>query len=151
MKKWIIIGLLVFFVGLPMLGWALGWFGQARDVAMEEFGPRAMLEKYEWFIDQENRIQKMDQDIAIFEQRLKSVDQRYDGMYGGTNKAGWPPVAQVQYNRERQIAYDDIVAIVSQRNNLAREYNAQSEKFNWEPFRSRPDLPMDRFSEYKIQ
>lgn len=150
MKKWVIIGLVVIFIGLPMLGWIFGWFSQAGDVAIDEFGPRAMLEKYEWFIDQENRIQQMDQQIVIFEQRVKSVDQRYDGLYG-VDKASWSPVAQIQYNKERGTAYDDLVAMVSQRNNLAREYNAQSEKFNWEPFKSRPDLPRDRFSEYKVQ
>lgn len=150
MRKWIVIGLLILFIGFPTLGWVLGWFGEAREVAREQFGSRAMLVKYEWFIDQENRIQKMDQDMVIFEQRVKSIDQRYDGMHG-QNKANWPPIAQVQYNRERQTAYDDLVAITSQRNNLAREYNAQSEKFNWEPFKSRPDLPTEKFSEYKIQ
>ena len=52
MKKWVILAVVVLFVGLPILGWVMGWFGQAGDVAMEEFGPKAMLDKYEWLLDQ---------------------------------------------------------------------------------------------------
>lgn len=130
-----------------IVGYGLGWFGEAGKVVKEEFAPKAALEKYEWFINQANMIEKMDQDIAIFEQRLKDIEKRYQTY--GEDKAKWPMHIQVQYNKEQQTAYDDLVAVVSQRNNLVREYNASSEKFNWKPFQTRPDKPKERFHDYK--
>src|SRR5512133_1380873 len=41
------VALLVFGVALSIVGHVLGFFGESATVAREEFGPRAMLEKYE--------------------------------------------------------------------------------------------------------
>jgi hypothetical protein len=138
--------LLVISIVTSVIGYALGWFGEAAEVAQEEFGPRAALEKYEWFINQANGIEKMDQDIALFESRVKSVEEQYAGY--GSSMSEWPPHIQAQYNRERQQAREDLLAVASQRNNLVRDYNAQSEKFNWKPFQTKPDKPKERFHEY---
>lgn len=128
-------------------GYFIGWFTEGAQVAKEEFGPRAALEKYEWFIDQENRIQKMDQDIAVFEDRYEAIEREYVDLHG-KDKTIWSPLVQAQYSHERRTARDDLVAVVSQRNNLTQEYNAQSEKFNWEPFKSKPDKPVEGFADY---
>ena len=53
----------------------------------------------------------------------------------------------LQYNHDRDQARDDLAAIVSQRNNLVRDYDAQAAKFNWEPYRSRDDRPPPRYGE----
>lgn len=145
MKKIIawIIG--IFFVTL-ILGMIFGWFGEAAEVAQDEFGPKAMLKKYEWFIDQASSIEKMDQDIQMFENRMSNVDSSYVAY--GADKSKWAPHVQVTYNRERQQARDDLTAVASQRNNLVREYNAQSEKFNWRSFETRLDKPREKFQEY---
>lgn len=121
------------------MGYVLGWFGEAMDVAREQVGPRAALAKYEWFIDQATRIEKMDKDVQMFEKRAAGVDEKYKTY--GEDKSKWQPHVQVQYNRESQQARDDLIAVTSQRNALVREYNAASEKFNWKPFESRSDLP----------
>lgn len=126
-------------------GYIFGWFGEAAQVAQEEFGPKKALEKYEWFINRANDIEKMDQDVVLFDQRLTGVDAKYDGY--GDNQADWPPHIQVQYNTEQQQARDDLLAIKSQRNGLVREYNASSEKFNWKLFQTSPDKPKERFHE----
>lgn len=127
-------------------GYIFGWFGETAQVAQEEFGPRAALQKYEWFIDQANRIEKMDRDISLYDARVKSVDEQYAGY--GQDKTRWPLDIRTQYNSARQQARDDLVAVASQRNNLVREYNAASEKFNWKVFQTDPRKPKERFEEY---
>ncbi|HAT74055.1 MAG TPA: hypothetical protein DCS08_03550 [Candidatus Moranbacteria bacterium] len=137
---------LAFLLVVSAVGYFLSWFGEAAKVAQEEFGAKAALTKYEWFIDQANAIEKMDKDVGLFETRIKSVDDQYKGY--GEDMAKWPPHIQMQYNGERQQARDDLIAVASQRNNLVKEYNSSSEKFNWKPFQTRPDKPKERFHEY---
>jgi hypothetical protein len=136
---------LIVSISLSIVGYGLGWFSEAAQVAKEEFGPRAGLEKYEWFIDQSNRIEKMDQDIKLFENRVGAIDEQYTS-YGDRTK--WSPDIRVQFNREKQQGRDDLLAVISQRNNLVRDYNGASEKFSWSPFQTRPDKPKERFNEY---
>jgi len=136
----VILPLMLLSVVLGAIGYGLGWFGEAADVAREEYGPRAALQKYEWFVDQSAAIQKMDQDIAIYRQRLDDVKAQYADGYGA-NMASWPPDVRMQYNHQASQARDDLTAVISQRNNLVREYNAASAKFNWKPFKSKTDLP----------
>lgn len=129
-----------------ILGIALGWVGEGCGVAKDEFGAKASLKKYEWFIDQASRIDKMDADVALYAKRVQGVDEQYVSTYGA-DKTAWGPAVQLQYNRDRTTARDDLTAIVSQRNNLVREYDAQSEKFNWEPFNAKSDRPQPRYDE----
>jgi hypothetical protein len=124
---------------------AMGWWGEAADVAQKEFGPKAMLKNYEWFVDQASRIDKMDADVALYAQRVKSLDGQYASY--GADRSLWPPDVRMEYDRKRSQAADDLTSIASQRNNLVREYNAQSEKFNWEPFNSKSDRPKPRYDE----
>ena len=142
------IGFLIFGIVIvtSVVGYSLGWFGEAAGVVQEEFGPKAALAKYEWFIEQANRIEKMDKDITMFEVRVTSVDSQYKTY--GDDRAKWPPHIQTQFNRERQQAREDLIAVASQRNNLVREYNAASEKFNWKMFQTKPDKPKERFHDY---
>lgn len=147
MSGWKIFGIiLACFVGIWLLGYALGWFGEAARVAQDEFGAQAALEKYEWFIDQAKAITKMDQDIAIFENRVSAVDSQYASY--GKDRSKWSISIQAQYNQAKQQARDDLTAVVSQRNGLVRGYNAASEKFNWKPFQSKPDKPRETFFDY---
>jgi len=145
----------IFFLGLcciivlSIAGYIFGWFGEVAKVAQDEFGPKSALDKYEWFIDEANAIKKMNTDIVLFKNRVTSVTKKYQGY--GANMAAWPPHIQIQFNKEKQQADDDLLAIVSQRNNLVKEYNAQSEKFNWKPFQTRPDKPEESFHKYIIQ
>lgn len=137
-----------FIVLITLIGMPLGWFTEAAAVAHQEFGPKAALKKYEWFIDQAERINKMEQDVALFEKRLSDVEASYAGY--GTNRSQWPPDIRIQYNQSRQNASDDLAAIKSQRNSLVQEYNAQSEKFNWQPFLTRDDKPREKFEVYQL-
>lgn len=138
---------ILFVVGAVM--WGLGWFSEAGQVAKEEFGARAALKKYEWFVDQSNRIKKMDEDIKLFENRRNGVESKYKTY--GKEPAKWPPDVRVSYNREISQAKDDLTAIASQRNSLVQEYNAASEKFNWAPFNTRDDKPAPEFTIYQLE
>jgi hypothetical protein len=129
---------------ISVTGYALGWFGEAANVAQKEFGATAALHKYEWFIDQSTRIGKMDQDIDLFKSRVTEVKTRY-ATYG--EPKDWMLDVRVQYNAEIKTATEDLVAVISQRNNIVRDYNAASSKFNWTPFKTRPDAPQVRYEE----
>ena len=141
--------IVAFFVVVGVVGWGLGWFSEAGQVAQEQFGARAALQKYEWFIEQANRIKKSDQDVKMFEQRVAAVDEQYASY--GKSQAKWPPDVRVQYNHEKKQAREDLVAVASNRNGLVQEYNAQSEKFNWAPFQTKPDKPSMKFEEYVVK
>ncbi len=147
-KFGVVVMLLLFALGA--VGYFLGWFSSAGKVVKDEFGPQAALSKYEWFIDQANAIKKADQDVVLFEQRRTDIEKQYTDTYG-VDKTKWSASIQVQYNQASQTARDDLLAIVSNRNNLVKDYNAQSEKFNWAPFQTRPDLPPRTFFEYVVK
>jgi len=149
-KSTIIIIVIAVVIFLSAGGSILWWVNQATIVAQNEFGPQAALQKYEWFIDQANAIAKADKDIALFEQKRVDIETQYDKTYG-TDRSKWSPSIQAQYNQAIQTGRDDLIAVVSNRNGLVKEYNAQSEKFNWEPFMTRSDLPQKTFSDYVVK
>jgi len=136
--------LIVVIIVVGVVGYGLGWFGEAADVAKKEFGPQAALDKYEWFKEQWQMIQKSDRDVEIFRQRLAAVDTQY-AAYG--EPAQFSPDIRMMYNKAKQQANDDLVAIISTRNALVRDYMAASSKFNWEPFKGHVDQPPQMISE----
>ncbi len=144
------VGLILLIVLLALVAQVLGLINLSAQVAIDEFGPQAALKKYEWFIDQQNYIEKADKDIALFEQRRADVDIQFTKTYGA-DRSKWLPSTQVLYNQAAGTARDDLVAVVSNRNNLVREYNAQSLKFNWTPFQTRADLPPRSIFEYVVK
>lgn len=139
---------LVFGVALFLTASALGWCGEAAQVAHDEFGPKAALKKYEWFIDQSHAIAKMDQDVRLYADRLKAVDREFAPY--GADRSRWAPDVRMQYEHERADDRDDLVSIISQRNNLVREYDAASDKFDWAPFKTRGDLPPPRYDAHPL-
>jgi len=122
------------------VGYVFGWFGEAASVVKEEFGPRAALEKYEWFVDTAADIRKMDRDVELFKKRLSTAEKEC----GGKEVEVPMPVVVMCTDRVAQ-ARDDLLAVTSQRNGIVREYNAASAKFNWALFQTRPDKPQAQF------
>lgn len=115
---WILL-IMVTFTGLSLVGSALGWFTEAAQVAKEEFGPRNALKKYEWFKDASEQIRKLDSDIRVYED--KQVLLCVSGMD--------------RIAREQCMLWSQEVAgVKSAYNGVVAEYNAQSQKFNWEMF-----------------
>jgi len=121
------------------LSYALGWCGEAAQVAQEEFGARGSLKKYEWFKEAAQQLKKKDKDISIAEQKLKTLEEAYTGIARGQ----WPRSDREQYN----VWASELSGIKSSYNNLVAEYNAASSKFNWSHVKSEGDLPPQHFVE----
>ena len=113
------IGLIVIGIGVVFggVGWTLGWFREGATVVQEEFGPRAMLKKYEWFKDSAAQLDKKRADISLFEQRMSTLGDR----------STWD-----RTTREISALWQsELIGVQSSYNSLAAEYNAQMAKFNW--------------------
>jgi len=108
------------------MGVFFGWFGEAASVAREEFGPRAGLDKYEWFKRTAAQLSKKKADIAIYENRIKSMEEDYEG----TARKDWDRTDKQQ----RNLWLQEVAGVKASYNALAAEYNAQSQMFHWEMF-----------------
>lgn len=134
--KWgAIIILLVF--GWIMLSSVLGWGVEAADVAKKEFGPKAALEKYEWFKDASAQLDKKAQDIIIQDLKLKELEASYVGV----SRKDWDRIDKQTYSQFSQ----ELAGVKASYNLLAAEYNAAASKFNWKPFMGNSDMPPTQF------
>lgn len=124
----LLIGLFILMAGI----YVFGWFGEAAQVAREEFGPRAALQKYEWFKDASAQLDKKQADIKVYQSRVTAMDE----MYKDTSRKEWPREDRSQYN----IWLSEVAGVKASYNGLAAEYNAQMKKFNWR-FANAGDLP----------
>lgn len=128
----VIIALFIVLVPLSAVFYLLGWFGQAGQVAREEFGPRATLEKYEWFKNGAAQLDKKQADIGVYEGRMTAMNDTYKAL----TRDKWPREDREQYN----VWSSEVAGVKASYNSLAAEYNAQMAKFNWR-FANRGDLP----------
>lgn len=145
---WAIGKIITWIVGLSIVlgsvGYVLGWFSDTAQVAKDEFGPKAAMQKYEWFIDQANRIQKMDQDIINLRSKKESVSTQFETDYG--KKKDWDVITKATYQKEINLATEQLNTTIAQRNGLAADYNAASEKFNWRGFKTDARKPVETFT-----
>ena len=129
--KWIfIIFALVCFGGV--LSYSAGWIGDAGQVAKEQFGPKALLQKYEWFKDASAQLDAKVANIDAAQARIKSMDETYKG----TPRTQWARADLEQYN----LWQNEVSGLKANYNNLAAEYNAAMAKFNYR-FTNAGDLP----------
>jgi hypothetical protein len=129
--KWIfIVFALACFGGV--LSYSVGWFGEAGQVVREEFGPRALLKKYEWFKDASAQLDAKVANIDAAQARIKSLDDTY----AGTARNQWARADLEQYN----LWQNEVSGLKANFNNLAAEYNAAMAKFNYR-FTNAGDLP----------
>lgn len=127
----VIVIVTVLSLGIWATGSFFGYFGEAVQVAREEFGPRAMLKKYEWF---KNTSAALDQKLAnIKVYSVNRAEMKKD--YEGVPRPGWDRTDKEQFNLWGQ----EVAGVKASYNGLAAEWNAQMSKFNWEPFLS--ELP----------
>ena len=117
------LGLLAVIVLVWITGSTLGWFQEAAEVSREEFGPRALLQKYEWFKDASAQLDKKQADIRVYEARLDALEQAYTGV----DRAQWDRVDKQQSNQW----HAELAGVIASYNGLAAEYNAEMSKFNW--------------------
>ena len=121
----------ILFVSIWLIGAGLGWFGEAAQVARQEFGPKAMLTKYEWFKDASSQLDKKLADIEVYKQRVEGMKISYQSI--PRNK--WDRTDKEQFN----LWQIEVSGVKASYNGLAADWNAQISKFNWKPFLT--DLP----------
>ena len=62
---------------LGVVGYTFSWFGEAAQVAKQEFGPSAMLQKYGWFKDAAAQLEKKQADVGVYASRMRAMDETY--------------------------------------------------------------------------
>lgn len=119
----IIFGFFALGILVSVIGYGLGWFGEAAQVAKQEFGPQAMLTKYEWFKDAAAQLEKKQADITVYNGRMTAMNETYKDLA----RQKWPREDREQYN----VWSSEVAGVKASYNSLAAEYNAQMAKFNW--------------------
>ena len=110
-------------IGLGTLSYVFGWFGEAAQVAQEQFGPREMLRKYEWFKNASASLDGHRANLNVYNQRKKGLQESY----GNTPRNKWLRSDAEQFN----VWSSESSGIAAAYNGLSAEYNAQMAKFNW--------------------
>lgn len=119
----VLIAIFAIIIIVSVIGYGLGWFGEVAKVAQEEFGPRAMLDKYEWFKDAAAQLEKKQADIMVYDGRMTAMNETYKDFA----RQKWPREDREQYN----VWSSEVAGVKASYNTLAAEYNAQMAKFNW--------------------
>lgn len=103
--------------------WALGIIGESAKVVQEQFGPRALLQKYESFKDMSAQLDKKQADITVYDGRMKAMDATYKDV----PRIKWPREDREQYNTWSS----EVAGVKASYNSLAADYNSQMAKFNY--------------------
>lgn len=112
------IGLIGVSVVFGVISYALGWFSEAGKVAQEQFGPAALLKKYESFKDMSAQLDARLSTIKVHENKVAKME---------ADKANWTrPDKEAYY-----IKVDELAGIKAAFNNLAAEYNSNMAKDNY--------------------
>lgn len=132
-----IIFLMFFFVAvIGGVGYVFNWFGEAAQVTREEFGPRAMLKKYEWFKDAAAQLDAKAANITAMEARVKGLEDGYRENGAVLPRTKWARSDAEQYNQW----LNEVAGLKANYNSLAAEYNAAMAKFNY-AFANQGTLP----------
>ena len=110
-------------LGLAILFSILDWSCEARQVAQEEFGPRELLRKYEWFKDASAQLDKKQADIKVYMVRLENISELYEGV----KRTEWAKEDRQQHN----LWLTEVSGVRASYNTLAADYNSQMSKINW--------------------
>ena len=119
---WVIFIIVIFSV----VSSSLGWFSEGAAVVKEEFGPRAALQKYEWFKDASETINEKRNTINVYTANIADLEESYNNV----PRKDWDRIDKQQYNQWRA----EITGIKASYNKVVKEYNAQSSKFNWDMY-----------------
>lgn len=122
-----LIGLIAIFLAfIALIGYAFGWFGEAGQVAQEEFGPRASVDKYEYFVETS---EVLDAKIMMIEQKkgqIAELEKAYEGM----KRNEWTRTDLQSHSQWSQ----ELSGMKISYNNLVAEYNAKSREFTWSQY-----------------
>ncbi len=138
MKELIGIGLVIAIIYVILN--IAGCFNEGVQVARNEFGPKASLEKYEWFKSAANVLKAKKVDIDNYRAVLSGMDSQW----GAVAVTEWPRDVRQEYSQRKS----ELAGIITAFNGLVAEYEAASAKFNWAPYKGRDDLPPTTFQAY---
>lgn len=105
--------LIIAFIGLLAFGYSL--ISSSANVAKKEFGAEAALKKYEWFKDASNEIERKQNDISIYENKIEKL-------------------CKDDKSNNCMIMQEQLFGLISSYNGLVADYNSASSKFNWDLF-----------------
>lgn len=129
-------GVILLAFSLGLVGQCTGFIGgtikETKEVIREEFGPRALLQKYEWFKDAAAQLEKKQADMKVYDSRF----QRLEEAYKGQTRKDWARDDREQWS----LWQSEAAGVRASYNGLAADYNAQMAKFNWR-FCNAGDLP----------
>jgi hypothetical protein len=120
--KWIGIGVVALFA-LSILGFVLGLFNEGTQVAQEEFGPRAAIDKYNNLKSIRSSLEGKIYDMQTQANSIKALE----ALNNGTPRNQWARSDLETYN----IRTTDLNSIVMSYNSLASEYNWKMASINW--------------------
>lgn len=89
----------------------------AKEVAYENYDPRAAMERYKWFKDAAAALDKKRADVKVYETRIQTLKEDY----GSTPRVKWAREDREQFS----IWQSEVAGIKASYNQLAAEYNAQ--------------------------
>lgn len=101
---------------------------EAADVAVEEFGPRAAVTKYEWFKDTYAALEAQKANIAAMDSQMAGIKKDMVDKNGkALPMSAWPRDMREDYSQART----EVVGLKHAFNSLAAQYNANHAKLNW--------------------
>ncbi len=119
----IAIPLVIIGVVFVWVGSTLNWCGETAQVAQQELGPNALLQKYMWLKEAHAQLDKKQADIKVYQGSLQSLADQYQG------------VPRTKWAREDRDAYNqksaEIAGTIASYNDLAAQYNAKMAEVNW--------------------
>ena len=119
------------------VGFVFGWFSEGARVVQEQFGPKAVLEKYEWFKNAAAQLDAFTATIEANKARITAIEGTYvDENNKAIPRSKWARSDIEAYNQ----VLTEIAGIKGAYNNLAGEYNAAMAKVNFR-FANQGDLP----------
>lgn len=99
------------------------WLTESGQVAREEFNPRVVLRKYEWFKDAAAELDRKRADISVMQKSLVELEKTYTG----TSRANW---AESDRSEQAQLTAE-LNGLRSSYNDLAAQYNAAMAKISF--------------------
>lgn len=116
-------------VGITM---GLSWCGETAEVAHQEAGPKALLNKYMWLKEAHAQLDKKQADIKVYQSRLQDMEDSYKDQ----PRSKWAREDREQYNTWSS----EVAGVKAGYNELAAQYNAKMSEVNWK-FTNVGDLP----------
>lgn len=119
------------------------------EIDQTNFNTFSSDQKKEWLLRQADLINKSDQGIKFFREKLAKIDERYKDY--GVDKSNWPVNIKLLYDEDRKPAQYNLENAVRERNELASLYNLNFsiiKKMNPEGYNIKK-LP-ERFEEVKL-